>query len=196
MHRQEQIRSGDPDPIGTPGVESALGRDRTASGELPPDMATERVASGGGSQSDQSGPGSAMKEAASQAQQKAGELAGQAQQQATSQAESQKGRAAQRLGTVAQALRQTGEQLRQQQQGPIAQYADRAAEQTDRAANYLRESDVGQLTNDVEQLARRQPALFLGGAFALGVIGARFLKSSSPQSGGSSAQDRSAPRGS
>jgi hypothetical protein len=38
---------------------------------------------------------------------------------------------------------------------------------------------VGELIGDVEQFARRSPALFLGGAFALGVLAARFVKSSS-----------------
>jgi hypothetical protein len=32
--------------------------------------------------------------------------------------------------------------------------------------------------NDAQRLARRQPALFVGGAFAVGLLGARFLKSS------------------
>ena len=35
--------------------------------------------------------------------------------------------------------------------------------------------------HDAQRLARRQPALFVGGAFALGLLGARFLKSSSPE---------------
>jgi hypothetical protein len=34
----------------------------------------------------------------------------------------------------------------------------------------------------VENLARRQPALVFAGAFALGLVGARFLKSSDPGS--------------
>jgi hypothetical protein len=35
------------------------------------------------------------------------------------------------------------------------------------------------MIQEVERFARRQPALFLGGAFTLGLIAARFLKSSS-----------------
>ena len=34
------------------------------------------------------------------------------------------------------------------------------------------------MREDLENLARRQPALMLGGALVLGLIGARFLKSS------------------
>jgi hypothetical protein len=34
------------------------------------------------------------------------------------------------------------------------------------------------MVRNVEDFARRQPALFIGGAFMLGLLGARFLKSS------------------
>ncbi len=36
------------------------------------------------------------------------------------------------------------------------------------------------MTRDLERLARRQPAIVLGAAFAFGLIGARFFKSSEP----------------
>ena len=54
------------------------------------------------------------------------------------------------------------------------------------------------MVTQVEQYARRQPAIFLGGAFALGLLGARFLKSSNPQTAttqplGSTASNRSLP---
>jgi len=39
------------------------------------------------------------------------------------------------------------------------------------------------LLADVQQLARRQPAVFIGSAFELGLVGARFLKSSQPPGG-------------
>ena len=41
----------------------------------------------------------------------------------------------------------------------------------------MREKDVQAIVRDVERYAREQPALFLGGAFVLGLLGARFLKS-------------------
>ena len=56
---------------------------------------------------------------------------------------------------------------------------DRAADQLDRFSTRLRERNVSELLHDAQQLARRQPALFIGGAFVLGLLGARFLKSSS-----------------
>lgn len=115
-----------------------------------------------------------------QAKQQASQIADQARQQVSSQLTSQKTRAADSLGSVAQALRQTGQQLRDQDQGPMPQYVERAADQIERLSGYLQNKDIGQLVDDVERYARRQPGLFLGGAFVLGLLGARFLKSSSP----------------
>ncbi|MBV9471148.1 MAG: hypothetical protein JO316_07935 [Abitibacteriaceae bacterium] len=122
----------------------------------------------------------------SQAQQKTGEIAGQVQQQATSRIEQQKQHAAEGLGSVAESLRQTGQQLRDNDQSVVtqymAQYGEAAANQVEQVSNYLRERDVNQIVHEVEDFARREPALFIGGAFLLGLLGARFLKTSSPAS--------------
>lgn len=121
-------------------------------------------------------------EVVDQAQQKTGEVVDQAKQQAASQLSVQKDRAAEGLGSVADALRQTSRQLEQQQAaGPIGDYAARAADQIDRFSTYLQHRDVNQIVGEVERFARREPVLFLGGAFALGALAARFLKSSSDQ---------------
>lgn len=118
-------------------------------------------------------------QAVGQVQETAGQVVDQAKQTATAQAQSQKDRAAQSIGTVAQALRQTGQELRGQEQGAVAQYVDRAADQVERFSGFLQNRDVGQIVNDVERYARRNPTMFVGGAFALGLLAARFLKSSS-----------------
>ncbi len=97
----------------------------------------------------------------------------------------QKGQIADAVSTAAQALRQTGDQLRGQNQGAVAEYFDGAAEQVNRLSRSVRDRDVGQLIGEVERFARRQPGLFAGSAFAIGLIGARFLKSSSEASRGS-----------
>jgi hypothetical protein len=92
---------------------------------------------------------------------------------------SQKAKAADGLGCVAQALRRSGEQLRTQDPStPVQHYVSSAADQVERLSGYLRESSVSDMVNGLEQFARRQPALFIGGAFMLGLLGARFLKSS------------------
>lgn len=114
------------------------------------------------------------------ARHQAGELADRAREQATTQLSSQKEKAAESLGSVSKALRQTGSNLRNEHEDTIAQYIDRAAEQVDHFSQYLRQRTVGDLLQEAEDLARRQPGLFFGGAMLLGLIGARFLKSSSP----------------
>ena len=120
-------------------------------------------------------------EVAQQGQQKASEYAQQGREQAKGQIATRKEQASGQLQGVAQALRQTGEQLRGQDQGSIGKYADQAAQQAERFADYLSEQDAEQLLNDVEDFARNRPAIFLGGAFALGAVAARFLKSSAGQ---------------
>ena len=116
-----------------------------------------------------------------QATDKASELTDKVQSQVTSQVSAQKEKASETLSSVADALRQTGDQLQSKDQGFIADYTTKAAEEIDRFSGYLRTHDMNDLMNEVEQLARRQPAVFLGGAFAIGVLAARFFKSSSPQ---------------
>jgi len=113
-----------------------------------------------------------------QAGEKVGQLADQAKQTVTSQVATQKDKASEALSSVAQALRQTGDQLRSNDQGAISQYAGQAADQIERLSGFLRDRDVNDILHETERFARRQPALFLGGAFVLGLIGARFLKSS------------------
>ena len=100
-------------------------------------------------------------------------------EQATAQLSSQKDRATEGLGTVASAVRQTTQSLRDQQHDAVAGYVEQAADQIERFSERLKNKDVTELLNDAQQLARRQPAIFIGGAFALGLVGARFLKSSS-----------------
>lgn len=85
---------------------------------------------------------------------------------------------ADQISAVAGALRRTTEHLRSEDQPRIAGLTDSVARQADQVADYLRTKDAAAMKNDLENLARRQPALMLGGALVLGLIGARFLKSS------------------
>jgi hypothetical protein len=116
-----------------------------------------------------------------QAQETAGKVVDQVRGTAESQLTSQKDRAAETAGTVAQAIRSAGEQLKGQDQSGFAQYADMAAERVEQFSNYLQSRDLREIVVEVEHFARRQPILFLAGAFTLGVLGARFLKSSGQQ---------------
>jgi hypothetical protein len=111
-----------------------------------------------------------------------GEIVNQVQQQAGSQIARQKDSAATDLTQVVQAVRRFGESLTGQEGGPIARYAaqygDKAADRLERFSTYIREQDPKQLLNDVQNFGRRRPALLLGGAFLLGLAGARLIKSS------------------
>jgi len=121
-----------------------------------------------------------------------GKVTNQAKRQATSQLDSQKYRAVDGLEVVAEALRQTGQRLQDEQQAPIGRYVDRAAERLDTVTDYLREHDAQEIVSDTEDLARRQPGLFLSGAVALGFVVGRFLMSS----GERAAARRAGPTGS
>lgn len=112
-------------------------------------------------------------------QEMAGQVVDQARDQVRSQLSSQKERAAEGLGGVAEALRLTSEQLRERDQATFGDYAASAAEMVERFSGHLKERDINQMIWEIESFGRRQPALFMGGAFALGFLASRFLKSSS-----------------
>ncbi len=139
---------------------------------------TERYESGS---SDESGQRS--QEVAQQGQQKASEYAEQGREKAKGQISTQKEWASGELQGISQALQQTGDQLREQDQDSIGQYADQAADQVGRLSNFLNEKDSEELITEVEDFARNKPAVFLGAAFVVGAAAARFLKSSSGQTG-------------
>ncbi|HMN29460.1 MAG TPA: hypothetical protein PKE45_15020 [Caldilineaceae bacterium] len=122
-----------------------------------------------------------------QAKQKAGETFDQVKQQAQAKLDQQKQQAADQLSGVAGALRQTSHNL-ETEHNQLAQYADSFAEQVDKMSNYLRERDLSELFNDVSQIAKRQPELFVAGALAAGFLLGRFLKSSGSGSNGGYAQ--------
>jgi ElaB/YqjD/DUF883 family membrane-anchored ribosome-binding protein len=59
-----------------------------------------------------------------------------------------------------------------------AKYAESAARKLEDAASYFERTDLKTVVRDVESYARRNPVIFMGGAFALGILAARFIKSS------------------
>ena len=114
--------------------------------------------------------------------QKIQRLASQARETASGQAETRfstgKTRATQTLGSVAQTLKSSSQQLRDQQHEGIGDYADQAANKLEEMSHYLENASLRDVATRVENFARREPALFIGSAVALGFFGARFLKSS------------------
>lgn len=113
-----------------------------------------------------------------QAKEQVARAAHEAETRTRSMIESQKGAAADSVHNVADALRKTAHQLDDQNQRMAGQLTNWAAEGLDRFSQSLRERDLGALLNQAEDVARRQPAVFIGGAVALGFVVSRFLKSS------------------
>lgn len=146
-----------------------------------------------------------VKEAASEAQRKAESTAEEvkqqaqavlhhAEQEAGSSLSAQKTEVVHKLQSVSEALRLTSNQLQEQDQNTFAGYSDKMAEQVERVSTYLEEHDLEELRHSAEEFARRQPELFLGGAFTLGLLAARFLKSSTPNRYRQTAVTTPAPR--
>lgn len=115
----------------------------------------------------------------------AGDLVNQAKSTATDTLSTGKERATGLLGNVAEALHATSDTLHDNDQDAFARYADVAARQVEDFTSAIRGRSVGELLDEAEGFARREPALFLGGAFLLGIFGARFLKAGTDGSGGS-----------
>ncbi len=122
--------------------------------------------------------GKKVAETASVAKEQAKRTVAQVGEQAKQNVGSRMGEVAEELGTVADAVRQTSEELSAQDQAGIARYGTRIADQIESVSSYLNERGVEDVLTDVEDLARRQPALFLGGALMLGILVGRFLRSS------------------
>ena len=108
------------------------------------------------------------------------DVIGQTRKSAETQVAAGKARAAESLKSVASALRKTGEKLREEDQDGFTQYFDQAAKRVDAVSGYIEKRTLPELVTDVEGFAKRDPALFIGGALVLGLLGGRFLKSSRP----------------
>ena len=117
-------------------------------------------------------------EIATTAKETASNLVGMARGGATSRFAKQRGRAAGQLDGIAQAIRQAGDQLREQEQETVPQYFAMAADRIEDFSGYLQRADFGDVVDGVQSFARRQPVVFIAGAFAAGLIATRFLVSS------------------
>ncbi len=107
----------------------------------------------------------------------------QAQDRARSAFTSQRDRAVGGLNDIADTFRQVGNQLRENERDSAARYADRFADRVEHFADMVRDRDMDELLHNARDMARRRPGMFMGGAFILGFMAARFLKSSRGDSG-------------
>ena len=109
---------------------------------------------------------------------------------ASQQIDTQRERAPGTLGAVAGAVRSATQGLRESGQPGLAGYVTRAADEIDRWTAKLREQDLDDAVREVQEFARRKPAIFLGVAFGAGVLAARFFKSSGASPAGRAAMSR------
>ncbi len=90
----------------------------------------------------------------------------------------QKERVATGLGDVAQMLTQSAATLRDQGQPGGSVLADSLAQRITKLSETVHQKEIEEILSDTEDFARRQPAVFLTIATLLGILLARFLKSS------------------
>ena len=95
--------------------------------------------------------------------------------------------AADGLAHVAESIRRISLDM-QTDQPAIADVAETAADKAEQVAEYLRTTDARQMLANVENAARRQPLLFLGGAFVLGVAASRIFKAAGNDASSGQAQ--------
>lgn len=117
--------------------------------------------------------------------QKARNTADKARSQVRSFADSGRTELASQISSIGRALRDTGDKLRDEGEhgAQASRLTEMLADRADRVSHYLEEHDANELFDEVENIARRNPALFLGGCVAVGFVLGRFLKAS-PVGGG------------
>jgi len=84
------------------------------------------------------------------------------------------------LGTgarrIADATRETGRQLHDEGKDLPAMLIDRAADGLDRAASYLEQKDPNEMWNDLRDVGRRAPWVFVAAGVAVGFAMSRVIK--------------------
>jgi hypothetical protein len=91
-------------------------------------------------------------------------------------ADSARARAAERVRKLGGAVRKIGEHMRIEEQHFIADRANVAGKSLDTVADYIAQRDLADVIHDAGDIARKQPALVLGGTFLLGLAAGRLLK--------------------
>ena len=105
----------------------------------------------------------------------AGEVAGAVKDRVLSAAEESKGGMGERLADAAGAVHRSGEQLEGQQDW-LAKLVERGADELGNLASTVRSNDLRGLVGKLENMARKQPVLFVGAAMAAGFASGRLGK--------------------
>lgn len=115
-------------------------------------------------------------------------------QRAAGMADDRRLQAADRAGSISRALQGAADSLRESGEPQLSSWVSQAAGQVERIVGYMQGKPADGMLHDFEDLARRNPALFLGGTYLAGMAVGRFLRASSPQpvaDGMADGQDRS-----
>jgi hypothetical protein len=94
----------------------------------------------------------------------------------------QKDAAADRVGGYSSAIHESARALEQDDPN-VAHFANQAADRIEEAADYIRNSDFARLRQDAEGVARRHPALFMGGMLLAGLVLGNLAKASRQELG-------------
>ena len=73
------------------------------------------------------------------------------------------------LDDASTALHAAGDALHDENRDAFARYAEQAAGQVEQFTSAIRDRSVGEILDEAERFARREPGLFIGGAFLLGI---------------------------
>jgi hypothetical protein len=132
-------------------------------------QAAGQVVGQAGAQAKQAGAQAAgqARDVAKEVQARGGAFVEEVESRAAAAAQAQKEGLAGRLDDVAKAVHRSGEQLEGHQDW-IAGLVERGADELTTLANTLRTNDLRSLMGNLEDLARRQPALFVGASLAAG----------------------------
>jgi ElaB/YqjD/DUF883 family membrane-anchored ribosome-binding protein len=104
---------------------------------------------------------------------------GQTREQLRAQINQRSTQAGEQVSSTAAAMRKASEHLRVEGKDSVAKVVDGVAERSERLGNYLSRADGDQILRDVEDLARKQPWLFVSGSAVVGFLASRFMKASS-----------------
>lgn len=160
---------GSPDPTGTGRTSQQSSSTGIPSGLSGTNMPARRQESGAG--------------LAGQVRNSASEAFGTVKARAAESLEEQKHTLSTGLSNVAENIRRLGDNVADTDRADgvsrfAADYSSTAADKLEQVAHYFDDHDLNAIYHDVEKVARNNAAIFIGGAFALGFLAARFLKSS------------------
>lgn len=130
------------------------------------------------------GPAAGSQGEGSGSQSGMGRMASKAGEKLMDTAEHQKQAGADFVTDMAGAVRRAAGEF-EQQLPEAADYIRYAADQIDSVSDSIRRRDVGQMVEDVQSFARRQPTAFLGLSFLAGFAAIRLLRSGSSGRNGS-----------